>query len=543
MKARALTSLQKRSDISLVIGLVFIGLLLRLPSLRLGLWRDEAYTYFDALPVNLGEVLQRITYTEFNPPAFFLVIHQWMQWFGAGEISFKIPSLICGLLLIPATYILGQVVSSRSTGAVAAAITTFAPTSIYYSQEARPYTLAALLCCLTVIAYYKALPGKSHIGYLVGFIVCATLLLYVHYAGFLVVGSLAIITLCLWWYDVENMRLIRLTIAFGIISLLFTMWLQNFFIQFHTGTPYDVQHVWWKRLLVFLNNVFFYSYNPLQRTSLFYRFLQRALAGLESGLSLLVLGTGARQLFAKFRQPAPCRSIVLHPSVAIVGLCFVLYVALVSALSRRGRYMFPIVPLAWVLYGSGLLALWQYVKTHWTVQQNYVARRIALVLVIVLLALLNSPYALWLARGDKSGIRSLAADIEEKSPEKTFYLVSPDYLASTFGYYFARHLVQFHGFARWEHPEIWTARGYAELWNSPTLVSETIQHIQDETQQGYQNLAFVYENAKDSGQMKYSRGQELLSRLQQTYPLLEQKDYPGKIEFITLYVFSLTPQN
>ena len=533
-----LKSLQYLNDIYVVSGLVLIGLLLRLPSLRLGLWRDEAYTYFDALPVHLGEVFNRITYTEFNPPGFYLIMNQWIQWFGAGEISLKLPPLLFGVLLIPATYLLGRVVSSRGTGVAAAAITTFAPASVYYSQEVRTYTLAALLCCCTVTAYCQALTRKSHPGYLAGFVVCATLLLHVHYAGFLVLGSLAMLTLVHWWYRVEPVRLLRFVLAFGIIFLLFTPWLQSFFVQLQTGTPYDVQQIWWKRPLVFLDNIFFYSYSPLYRPKGYYKLLQIVLAG----LAVFALGMGTFQIFSKSRESPPQWSIFLNPSVAIVGACFVLYTAMLAALSRHGRYMFPIAPLAWVLYGSWLLALFQYVKNHWIGSHSQVMRRVAFGVFIGLLIALHVPHVL-LGSVEKSGVKSLAADLGRQLPEKTFYLVSPDYLAATFGYYFAQYLVRFYGFARWERPEIWTAQGYAALWDNPTVVAETIQRIRDEAQKDYQRLAVIFENAKSSGQMNYSRGQELLSSLKQTYPLLEKKEYPGRIESVTLYIFSLTPHN
>jgi 4-amino-4-deoxy-L-arabinose transferase-like glycosyltransferase len=136
---------------------MLIGLLLRLPGLGLGLWRDEAVTYFDARPETLAGLIQAVAHSELNPPGFFMIMHRWMQTFGASEVVFKLPALMFGLLLIPVTYGLGLAAGAARAGLMAAAVTALAPEAIYYSQEARPYTLTALLCCVVVLFYLRAL--------------------------------------------------------------------------------------------------------------------------------------------------------------------------------------------------------------------------------------------------------------------------------------------------------------------------------------------------------------------------------------------------
>jgi hypothetical protein len=81
-KLNLLQPLQKLNHIYLVSGLMLLGLLLRLPSLSLGLWRDEGSTYFDVLPSDLGKLIETVIYSELNPPGFYLIMHQWMQYIG-----------------------------------------------------------------------------------------------------------------------------------------------------------------------------------------------------------------------------------------------------------------------------------------------------------------------------------------------------------------------------------------------------------------------------------------------------------------------------
>ncbi|KAB8320800.1 hypothetical protein SD81_004390 [Tolypothrix campylonemoides VB511288] len=526
-------SLRKENDIYLLGGLMLIGLLLRLPSLNLGLWRDEGSTYFDVLPANLGELIKTIIYSELNPPGFYLIMHQWMQWFGAGEVVFKLPAFGFGLLLIPATYTLGRVVSSRRTGLIAAAITTFAFQSIYYSQEARPYSLTALLCCLVVLMYCKALLSKHQTWYLAGFVICASLLLYVQYTGLLLIGSLAIATLYLLWHRTPNVRLISFAIAFGSIFLLFTPWLQIFLTHLYTGTPWTEKEPWFIRPMLFFKNIA--STIPIGKDKKFW-------AGVLFILFALYLE--AKQLFYLRGQSLQPGRMPLNPSKVVLNICLVVPAFLAAVLSYDSRYMFPFTPIAWVLYAWWLTAFFKYINSHWTSRIGHFSKRVVLVLLILLLILPNSIDTLFLGNSDKSGIRSLAADWREKLNQKTIYLLNPDYFGPTFGYYFAQYPVKFYGFGRWNHPETFSPQGYVEVWNNPTLVSDTEKRIQNEAQKSYQKLALIQESGKvdDRGEMRYSQANQLLSRLKQIYPLLQTKDYPGYKESVTLYVFALTPR-
>lgn len=527
--------LQNLNHIYLIGSLMLLGLLLRLPSLSLGLWRDEGSTYFDALPSDLGKLIETVIYSELNPPGFYLIMHQWMQWFGSQEVVFKLPAFFFGLLLIPATYGVGRVAISREAGAIAAAIATFAPDTIYYSQEARPYTLTALLCCLVVLFYCKALVSKHQIWYLLAFVLCTDLLLYVQYTGLLLVVSLGIITMYLLLSRVANFRFVPFAIAFGIIFLLFTPWLQAFLTHLHTGTPWNVKEPWLMRPKIFLGNIM--STIPLISGT-----------GKKAGLLLVLfaMGVEAKQLLFPAGKSSSRWSAPPNASKVTLVMCFLLAAAMLSVLSYGGRYMVPFAPFAWVIFASWLIALFQYLDRCWTSKGSRFSQQLAVVLLILLLILPNSIYALSLGNGDKSGIRSLAANFQRNQQEKTFYILSPDKFGPTFGYYFAQHQVKFYGFARWNRPEIFSPQGYAKLWNSPTLILDMEQRIQGKIQEGYQQLALIQESATipaDNGPLNStSLANKLFSAFRKTYKLLEQTDYPGTQESVTLYLFSLVEQ-
>ncbi|AFY51034.1 hypothetical protein Nos7524_5312 [Nostoc sp. PCC 7524] len=516
----------------LILGsLMLIGLVLRLPSLSLGAWRDEGSTYFNALPIDLREVINTVIYSELNPPGFYLIMHQWIQWFGADDVSFKLPAFIFGILLIPATYTLGSLLSSRTIGLIAAAVTTFAPEAIYYSQEARPYTLAALLCCLVVFLYCKAIYSKKAKSYLLGFVICATTLLYVQYTGLILLASLAIITLYLKWRGVANIRLTRFVMAYIIIFLLFTPWLQVFLTHLHTGLPWYTKKPWLMRPKILYEN-FQYTL-PIIRWR-----------GLAELIILLALIIQASQFFSRSKQFVNQWELRLKTYTLILNLNALISTIVVAALSYSGRYMFPFAPLAWVVYSSSVINLLKHIYYYWNEKFNRLSKQIVLILLvtsIILIIIPNIKYAMYLGNSEKSGIRSLAADVQKNDQEKTFYLINPDYLSPTFGYYFAHKKVEFYGVGRWNNPEIFSPQGYAEVWGNPTLISDIEQRIQNKIHDGYRQLFFIQQAKVMSnyGKMKYSVANEVLPRLKRNYPLLEKTDYPGKNESITLYKFSL----
>ncbi len=521
----------------LLLSLIGVGLLLRLPNLRLGLWRDEGSTYFDALPESWAEVIRTTIYSELNPPGFFLLMHQWMQWFGSQEVVFKIPSLIFGVLLIPAIYWLGRACYSHQTGLMAAAIATFSPEAIYYSQEARPYALTTLLCCLTVTLYYKTLQSDK-VSSLLGFIACGTLLFYVQYTGCLLLSGLGLATLYLKWRQLrcpqsKPIRLLPLSVAFVCIFLLFLPWLPVFLGHLQVGAPWSPKEAWLMRPVIFLNHIGFTLMIPSTGTA----------------FTLAALGVGLKVVQSRRQQ-----GLSFPPSLTatlLLGITALFCAAMLAGLSyNTKRYMLPFTPLAWVIYASFLVSLLKAVLSPTPSQKpspkkRLLNQRVLVAVLAFLFVVPNSITAFSLGIETKSGIRPLCADLLTHPVPRTFYLLSPDYFGPTFGYYFSRaHLLpqtRFYGFARWEHPELFSPVDYANLWTEPTLLKQTQSRIQELAQQGYDSVSLVQSMRRIStaGQLPYGRANELLDWLKETYPLLTRKDYQANNEPVILYRFSL----
>ena len=525
------------NHIYLVISLIIVSAALRLPGLKMGLWRDEGSTYFDAIPSHFGDLVKTVAYSELNPPGFYVLMHQWMQWFGTNDIIFKLPAFIFGLLLIPVTYMLGWVACSSSVGLIAAFIATFSPTAIYFSQEARPYTLTALLCSLVILLYLQYLRSPHPMWYLLGFVLCSSLLLYAQYTGLLLIISLVVITCYLGWCHVIKIQLLPLAISFGIIWGLFIPWLSTFLVHLQTGLPWTSSVLWVLRPLLFFRNLA--SPIPLPYTGKA-AFWYEVLRVIIVCLMMWPLRLEIKQLWATFRLNPP-QVNQLNQRMNILCVCFLMLSMMQAARSDGRLYLFPYFPIAWVLYGHWLIQLFRYLQKTWPRNRFQVYRPIIVGLILILLMVPNLTYSLALGTIQKSGIKLLTTNLEQWSQVKTIYLVSPCHLGPTFGYYVAQAPVHFYGFARWENPELFSPQGYAKLWNNPTLITDTERYIHEQVNRhGYQQLALIHQsNIKDRGQVRYSRSNQLLAKLKQTYPLISQTDYPGYKEPVTLYLFDL----
>ena len=526
MKSSVSANWQKSSHIYTIGLLMVVGLLLRLPGLNLGLWRDEGSTYFNILPENVGEIISRIAYSELNPPAFFLTIAGWISWFGAGAISLKIPALICGVLTIPVVYLLGCKLGDIRIGIVAATISTFDRQAIYYAQEARPYTMVALLSCTTVLMYYKSLNPQHRRYTLAGLVIFAALLLYVQYTGLLIVGSLVAISVYLAMSRSANIPLLPFTLAFGAIFILFLPWLPVFSQHLLIGTPWSDKIPWVLRWKLLPQNLFY----PLEGY----------LRNIFKYPITIAFCLWLWQLFVK-RSPNVW-GITANERIKILTLCVLLPTLGVSALSYDGRYLFFMLPLNWVLYSVWLVKLWSFLVQRWRERwQQFTLHAILGLLALSLLVAPSIVYATSLRSSTKSGIRSFAAEIGTNAQPRTLYLLNPDYLSPTFGYYTARSPVRFQGFARWDRPEIFSPQGYGELWKSSTTVSETLQRLRNFAGE-YKQLALVCDMQiiQNHDKTIYTNSRQLLTELQQTYPLLREQEYPGTAESLRVYWFDLT---
>jgi uncharacterized membrane protein len=120
------------------------------------LWIDEIYSFMFS---HQKTFLESLTYMlcDLSPPIYYLFLYFWMQLFGISEFVMRLPSVIFGILSIPAIYFSAQKLFNRQVALTSTILTALSPTLLYYSQEARGYSLLILLSIITTAIWIEIL--------------------------------------------------------------------------------------------------------------------------------------------------------------------------------------------------------------------------------------------------------------------------------------------------------------------------------------------------------------------------------------------------
>lgn len=129
--------------------LMVLGLAARLPHLWAPLDHDQAYTVM-TFASSLRSAL-----TDYHVPnnhvLHTLLVYSSISAFGLKPWAIRLPAVLAGLLLIPATFKLGQAIYDRHTGILAAILVAALPVQVAYTTSARGYPLVALF---TVVIFW-----------------------------------------------------------------------------------------------------------------------------------------------------------------------------------------------------------------------------------------------------------------------------------------------------------------------------------------------------------------------------------------------------
>jgi mannosyltransferase len=195
-----------------LLGLIALGAALRFTRIgHQGFWFDEGNTAL-LISYSPGKMLGLIPHTESTPPLYYSLVWLWARVFGHAEAGLRSFSAIAGVAVIPVAYAAATKLVSRRTGLIVAALTACNPFLIWYSQEARSYSLLVLLsaCSLLAFAYARADPRPRPLALWV--IACALALLTHYYAVVVVVPQAA-------WLLYEHRRARSVWIALGAVGL------------------------------------------------------------------------------------------------------------------------------------------------------------------------------------------------------------------------------------------------------------------------------------------------------------------------------------
>lgn len=177
-------------------GLTLLGAVIRLATLDLQSFDfDEAVTIGPVLGGSFGDMLDAIPRTESTPPLYYSVAWAWTQVFGLGEVGARSLSALLGVALVPAAYAAARELAGTRAGLIAAGLVAVNAQLIFYSQEARAYSLLALLCTLSFWAFLVARRETRTRGLVLWALASAAALLTHYFAAFVVVPEALLLLL------------------------------------------------------------------------------------------------------------------------------------------------------------------------------------------------------------------------------------------------------------------------------------------------------------------------------------------------------------
>jgi 4-amino-4-deoxy-L-arabinose transferase-like glycosyltransferase len=140
-----------------LLALTALAAVLRLATLdHQSFWYDEAFTPVHVLRPGLGATLHGVVHSENSPPLWYLLAWVFERVLGDGEVALRLPSALAGIALVPVCWALGHELAGRGAAAACAALASFGPLFVWYSQEARVYALFALLCGVATVCFLRA---------------------------------------------------------------------------------------------------------------------------------------------------------------------------------------------------------------------------------------------------------------------------------------------------------------------------------------------------------------------------------------------------
>ena len=157
------------------------------------LWLDEILASQTA---HLAGPAQVVTWSKaaINQMPFFYMFLWFFGHWGDTAVVLRLPAVLAGTLLVPAVFLTGRSLLGARAGLVAALLTAVLPFAVWYSQEARAYSLLMLMTTLQMyFAFWSVKRGRvtDWLG-LAGFTV---LNLYTHYVALTVTVTVAVFVL------------------------------------------------------------------------------------------------------------------------------------------------------------------------------------------------------------------------------------------------------------------------------------------------------------------------------------------------------------
>lgn len=223
----------------LLLALIMLGWGWRLFGLDFqSLWRDEVDSLLFATRP-LAQALAMFTRPGENGPLYFFLLRPWLALAGHTEYAMRFPSAVAGVLALPLIFVWGRRLFGAKIGLLATLLLAVNPYHVWYSQEAKMYSLLVVLVMLALWAFVWALE-KGGLGRWLLWLALTSISFYIH------VLAVLVIPLQMLWFILQpqwrrRWRAYGLALAVLILPYVPLVWWQWKLFNnptFRTGHPF-----------------------------------------------------------------------------------------------------------------------------------------------------------------------------------------------------------------------------------------------------------------------------------------------------------------
>lgn len=144
-------------SVLILLAITILAAILRIYNLGAeSLWYDEVGS-IDQATRDLVSLFSKFHLS----PLYFFLLRYWIRIFGVSEFTLRFLSVIFGIGSVCLIYKLGKILISKRAGLFSSLILAISPFHIFYSQEARHYSLFVFLTLLSMLFFLTILKKKT----------------------------------------------------------------------------------------------------------------------------------------------------------------------------------------------------------------------------------------------------------------------------------------------------------------------------------------------------------------------------------------------
>jgi len=133
------------------------------------------YTNFNPKTKLAETIIRACSLGDYNSPFYYLLLGYWLKLAGTSDFSLRLPSIVFSFLSMPFIWLIAERLGSRKAAFISCFLYVFAPMAIFYSTEARVYSLviffSSILVWLTLLL--PTSKGGKILGLAIGWTILA----------------------------------------------------------------------------------------------------------------------------------------------------------------------------------------------------------------------------------------------------------------------------------------------------------------------------------------------------------------------------------